>query len=209
MTDRSPTFKERFSEIFEILEGRGYEPEWQPMAECTNWNPHTESSGVSSSEIIKCTTGPIMAVALWTEKLGESDETISWYIYREVLFRVRLDWPTRRVPGINLLSVQVDTNGHWNWNDLGLGIIERLNGLPQPEGVLQATQIRVRPIDVFPSPRWWSHWETQMDNHHVADYAIEIICLGKSITEYGGGGGVPRGVPGKFHRKFGARASFR
>ena len=59
-------------------------------------------------------------------------------------FDVNQDWSNRWIQDVDLVSIRIDTVGHWFENDMGLGIIERLGRLPRPQFVPRTTEIGVR-----------------------------------------------------------------
>ena len=74
------TFGQRFARIFQVLEDRGFGPQWQSVAAFTIWHPHPCSTGSSTREIIKCASGPIKAVGLKEsmKEVGGADDPPTW-----------------------------------------------------------------------------------------------------------------------------------
>jgi len=190
MTDCSPTFKKWFSEIFKDLEDCGCEPQWQPMASKRTWPPARPRRGWlwswsppedGRAEMIRCGSGPIKTVTLvWrsfdTDRANEG--TANWQTYTEVCFQTRADWANRWIPGLHLLSIHLKIK-EWAGNDLGLGIIHRLNGALPTAASLKSNKIRVKPpYNYYGSP------DKRLDIHHVADHAIEIVGPENSTVQY-------------------------
>lgn len=103
VSDLIPTFRERFAEIYQVLEDFGYAPQWQSVAKDRTWHPkpYATFDGSDTVEIIRCTIGPILAIELRCETIVTQTQTEvqdnKWRTDTEVWFQVRADWPKRWV----------------------------------------------------------------------------------------------------------------
>jgi len=194
------------------LEGAGLGPQWQAIADSKTWQADPYATGLSSAEIIKCTSGPIRAIELrsQTANTGGLDLPNSWRIVTQIGFAVNADWPKRWIPGLHRLLINLP-DARWIGNDIGLGLIEQLNKLPASGRTRLPVniEIKARTPDTFGVLEWpdkseqfrfsgglqWPDHPTdygvvewpQLTYHSIDSHEIILSFLGEPSGEYSEG----------------------
>ena len=161
---------DEFTAYFNFLTTQGYDPSWDwNQNALDNYNrfpggPDSMGTPAGSSSIlpgrIKCTNGPIRSIDFKStttviREEGPTDkpkDPVEWKTENEICFTVSLDWETDHIPGLNMLFIQrsADHSLNWSGNDMGLGIIDKLNanGLLStiPKGFTITARTGLRPF---------------------------------------------------------------
>ena len=156
-TEPRSTFRERFTEAFQVLQDLGFGPRWEPLAEQRTYDFQQEASvadyrsssvgdfGTKRAEVITCRNGPVISLELSIQTHDVGDELTYWQTQTEICFVARADWTPKLLQGLHALLIHLEADGTWDGNDLGLGIIDRLNGLTRGSSMLSGTKIDVGP----------------------------------------------------------------
>ena len=124
---------------FYWLKDRRYEPFLTPDASV---DEHSEVSPndqyLLARGAIYCTNGPVQSVEFQSSRLGGDQDN-------EVRVRLECKWARRGIPGLHRLDMEAP--GRWSLrctgNDLGLGLVERLNADASLHGLWDGPKIYV------------------------------------------------------------------
>ena len=159
---------------FEWLERRGYQP-------TSVWDNTIVDSGDRFSWIppggIRCADGPVRYVEF------RSMRREGWKgVLNEVRVHLEASWALGRVPGLHSLEIvgpqlsfEYDEEGgeaEWMGNDLGLGLIERLNTGDSIGDLWDSPTINARPLD----------WEQEHASSHAVTACAVVLTWTRTTS---------------------------
>lgn len=194
-----------FAPFFEYLAGRGYSPKWYWQGDADKYDRFPEGPEFMMLGRIDCAGGPIRSVELMrmtevTEKVSPHempDYAVEWKTTNHVSYNVDPDWGQRWVPGLHMLSIR-SSMGSWTGNDMGLGIVNRLNGDGSTRSLRDDLTIKA----VAHKTTLWPSTEedgdlgvVQADPHAVLDQSLAIYSSTSTRTYKRSGSGKPDVAP--------------
>jgi hypothetical protein len=155
----------------DYLDQRGYGSTWswdQAAIDTYDRYPHRESQIVAG--VIECASGPLKSIAFRsTTRRSDRVHPDSWRSADEVCLVLRAEWESNSTPGLHRLVIKspVDDSG-WVGNDMGLGIVERLNADPSLGTLWDAVTIAALRVDHH------AGMTADLDPHAVSDHRLTV-----------------------------------
>ena len=120
--------------FIEFLAGQGYRPKWRWESTGDRYDRYPDREESITVGRIELASGPISSVELSSTTEATGEETpheqpsyaVEWNTTNQVSYYLEPSWAQSGVPGLQLLTIYKSGNT-WTGNDMGLGIIDRIN----------------------------------------------------------------------------------